>query len=63
MDGIDVAIIPVLPGGGLPLLPTPGPRLKLRLRNHRLYATTGTLTLDYDVVRSIVTGPQAGACA
>jgi dihydrofolate reductase len=63
VDGVDVAIIPVLLGGGLSLLPTPGPRLKLRLRNHRLYATTGTLTLDYDVVRDVVAEPQAGAHA
>ena len=51
VDGVDVAIIPVLLGGGLPLLATPGPRLPLRLRSHRLYAATGTLTLVYDVVR------------
>jgi dihydrofolate reductase len=50
VDGIDVAIIPILLGGGLPLLPTPGPRLRLRLRAHRLYEGTGTLMLEYDVV-------------
>ncbi|MEO6213809.1 MAG: dihydrofolate reductase family protein [Vicinamibacterales bacterium] len=49
VDGVDVAIIPVLLGGGLPLLATPGPRLSLRLRSHRLYAATGTLALEYDV--------------
>jgi dihydrofolate reductase len=49
VDGIDIAIIPVLVGGGIPLLPSPGPRLPLQLRNHRLYATTGTLFLEYDV--------------
>lgn len=27
VDGVDVAVIPVLLGGGLPLLPSPGPRL------------------------------------
>lgn len=50
VDGVDLAIIPVLLGGGIPLLPTPGPRLSLRLRTHRLYATTGTLALEYDVL-------------
>ena len=51
VDGVDVAVIPILLGGGLPLLPTPGPTLHLRLRSHRLYAATGTLMLEYDVVR------------
>jgi dihydrofolate reductase len=48
VDGVDVAIIPVLLGGGIPLLP-PGPRLSLRLRAHRPYAATGTMFLEYDV--------------
>jgi dihydrofolate reductase len=52
VDGIDVAIIPILLGGGLALLPTPGPRLPLQLRKHRLYAATGTLFLEYDVRRA-----------
>jgi dihydrofolate reductase len=50
VDGVDVAIIPILLGGGLPLLPAPGPRLPLRLRGHRLYRRTGTMFLEYDVV-------------
>jgi dihydrofolate reductase len=50
VDGVDVAIIPILLGGGLPLLPTPGPRLNLRLRSQRLYKKTGTLFVEYDVV-------------
>jgi dihydrofolate reductase len=51
VDGVDVAIIPVVLGGGLPLMPTPGPRLNLRLRSHRVYQATGTIFLEYDVVR------------
>jgi dihydrofolate reductase len=51
VDGVDVAIIPIVLGGGLPLAPAPGPRLPLRLRQHRLYAKTGTLFLEYDVRR------------
>jgi dihydrofolate reductase len=50
VDGIDVAVIPVLLGGGIPLLPTPGPRLRLRLATHRVYPKTGTLFLEYDIV-------------
>jgi dihydrofolate reductase len=49
VDGIDVAIIPILLGGGIPLLPAPSSRLPLKLRAHRLYAATGTLFLEYDV--------------
>jgi dihydrofolate reductase len=51
VDGVDVAIIPVLLGGGLQLLPAPGPRLSLHLRAHRLFAATGTVFLEYDVIR------------
>jgi dihydrofolate reductase len=50
VDGVDVAVIPILLGGGIPLLPSPGPRLSLRLRAHRLYTATGTLFLQYDVM-------------
>lgn len=49
VDGVDVAVIPILLGGGLPLLPTPGPRLPLKLKSHRLYKKTGTLFLEYDI--------------
>ena len=51
VDGIDVAVIPVLLGGGIPLLPPPASPLTLQLRSHRLYPRTGTLYLEYDVVR------------
>jgi dihydrofolate reductase len=50
VDGVEVAVIPVLLGGGIPLI-APGPKLSLQLRNHRLYAATGTLFLEYDVRR------------
>lgn len=49
VDGVDVAIIPVVLGGGIPMIPAPAPRMSLRLRSHRLYAGTGTLFLEYDV--------------
>jgi dihydrofolate reductase len=50
VDGVDVAVIPILLGGGMPLLPTPGPRLPLQLRAHRLYSGSGTMFLEYDIV-------------
>src|SRR5262245_50760995 len=49
VDGVDVAIIPILLGGGIPLLPAPASRLPLKLRGHRLYSGTGTLFLEYDL--------------
>jgi dihydrofolate reductase len=49
VDGVDVAIIPVLLGGGVSLLPAPGPRLTLTLVAHRVYAKTGTVFLEYKV--------------
>ena len=49
LDGIDVAVVPVVLGKGLPLMATPGPQLDLKLRTHRLYAQTGTLFLQYDI--------------
>ena len=51
VDGVDVGIIPILLGGGIPLLPTPASRLPLRLVRHRLYSATGTIVVEYDVVR------------
>jgi dihydrofolate reductase len=49
VDGVEVAVIPVLLGGGIQMLPTPGPRLTLHLRSHRLYSKTGTMMLSYSV--------------
>jgi len=60
VDGVDVAIIPVVLGDGLPLMAAPGPMLRLRLRSHRLYAATGTLALEYDVSREQSQTPAPG---
>jgi dihydrofolate reductase len=49
VDGVEVAIIPVLLGSGIQLLPAGSPRLNLHLREHRLFAATGTLLLNYDI--------------
>lgn len=51
VDEVQVAIVPVLLGGGRPLLESPAGRAPLRLRKHTLYSKTGTVLLDYDVVR------------
>jgi dihydrofolate reductase len=51
VDGVDVGIIPVLLGRGIPLLPSPGARTRLTLRNRRVYEKSGIVGLEYDVVR------------
>lgn len=52
IDAMEVAVVPVLLGGGIPFLPAPAERRKLNLKDQRLYPQTGTLVLDYEVVRS-----------
>ena len=47
---MEVAVIPVLLGGGRPLLPNPAKLAKLKLTKHRVYEKTGTVTLEYAVV-------------
>ena len=49
VDKVEVAIIPVLLGGGLPLLPQPAQLAKLRLTKYRVYGKTGTVALEYAV--------------
>jgi dihydrofolate reductase len=51
VDAVDVAVIPIVLGGGIPFAPTPGPRLSLKLNAHRLFPKTGTLFLEYDLVQ------------
>lgn len=48
-DTVEVAIVPVLLGGGVPLVPAPGKSAKLRLTNQRVYQTTGIVALEYAV--------------
>lgn len=54
VDRVQVAVIPVLLGGGLPLLPGPASQARLVLTGHRVYEKTGTVLLEYDVVRDEV---------
>jgi dihydrofolate reductase len=50
VDEIGVSVIPVLLGGGVPLLPSPADRARLALKSHRVYAKTGTIGLEYTIV-------------
>lgn len=50
VDRIEMSLIPVLLGGGIPLLPSPALRAKLKLRKQRVYEKTGTIGLEYDIL-------------
>ncbi len=50
VDGVDAAIVPVLLGQGIPLLPPPARRASLRLTERRVYEQSGIVSLAYDVV-------------
>jgi len=51
VDEVGVSVIPVLLGGGTPLLPSPAARTRLVLRKQRLYEKTGIIGLWYDIKR------------
>jgi len=48
VDAVEVAVIPVLLGGGISLLPPPSKQTTLQLTGHRIY-TTGIAALEYTV--------------
>ncbi len=48
VDKVGVAVMPVLLGGGIPLLPAPAQRAKLKLTEHKVYKS-GIVSLEYDV--------------
>lgn len=52
VDAVEVAIIPVLLGGGIPMLKPPAKRAKLALKDHRLYPKSGIMRVEYEVVPS-----------
>jgi dihydrofolate reductase len=49
VDTVEVAVIPVLLGSGVPLLPDTEDRAKLKLTKHTVYEKTGTVVLEYAV--------------
>jgi len=48
VDTVEIAVMPVLLGGGIPLLPTPAALTKLELTSHRVYKT-GIVLLEYAI--------------
>jgi dihydrofolate reductase len=51
VDTVEPAVVPVLLGGGIPMLPSPASRQKLTLSGHRLYPKSGIVLLEYAVSR------------
>jgi dihydrofolate reductase len=49
VDTVEPAIVPVLLGGGIPLLPPRDSRAQLSLTSHRLYPKSGIMLLEYSV--------------
>jgi dihydrofolate reductase len=50
VDTVELAMIPVLLGRGIPLLPPPAKRATLKLIGHKVYTGTGIVSLEYAVV-------------
>jgi dihydrofolate reductase len=49
VDTLEIGVIPVLLGGGIPLLPPPAGRAGLKLTSQRTFEKTGTIALAYDI--------------
>jgi dihydrofolate reductase len=50
VDEVHFTVIPVLLGGGIPMLPSPAGRARLKLKQHRVYEKTGTVGLEYEIL-------------
>jgi dihydrofolate reductase len=50
VDAVEIGLVPVLLGGGLPMLPNPAKLAKLKFTKHRIYEKTGTVLLTYAVM-------------
>jgi dihydrofolate reductase len=61
VDAIEVAVIPTLLGEGVPLVAPASARTTLALTDYRVYPTTGTVSLSYDVIPNGPTRPRRGA--
>lgn len=51
VDTVEPAVVPVLLGGGIPMLPSPAARTQLSLTTYRLYPKSGIVLLEYTVNR------------
>jgi dihydrofolate reductase len=49
VDTVEVSLIPVLLGAGVPLLPPPYGHVPLKLTSHKVRTATGTISLEYEI--------------
>ena len=49
VDTVELAVIPVVLGGGRSMLPAPAPKRSLALTGHKVYQKSGIVLLTYDV--------------
>lgn len=49
VDTVEVAVVPVLVGGGIPMVATPAAQTTLELTGHRVYSKSGIVVLEYAV--------------
>lgn len=49
VDRVEVAVVPVLLGGGIPLVAPSSTRTRLRLEKHQLFGKSGIMALQYAV--------------
>jgi len=47
VDAVEIGLVPVLLGGGVPMLANPAKLANLKLTKHRIYEKTGTVLLSY----------------
>ena len=59
VDGVDAAIVPVLLGAGIPMLPSPAGRARLHLTNRRVYEKSGIVLLEYDIEPNLAAQQQS----
>jgi dihydrofolate reductase len=50
VDTVELAVVPVLLGEGVPLLASPALQRRLKLERHTVYPKTGTVALEYSVL-------------
>ena len=49
VDRVEIALVPIMLGGGVPLFPTSTSRVPLKLDKQRTYEKSGIVLLEYDV--------------